>query len=217
MSDVVFFLLFSPVMEFLALSLFTFSLFRFPLRGFIPHLIFLCLLLSYVAYTLRELGWTSYAPSIQMILFIVGIWLLFRVHSFYAVIMGVTGYHGYIVIQVPILLAMEAAGWANLSQGEGLEWVQFATVLAAGLITWLLRRYQIGFTFIPASDTRRVRFHKYNLIMLAVALLDIVLEGVFILLYKTKVNGLAFLLSTVQFLIMLFFLNYAMKKERNLY
>ena len=217
MELIVDFLIYSPVLEFLAALLFMFSLFRLPLKGFIPHVVFCCLLMSYFAYTLREFGVGPAAPSLQMLLFTVCVWLLFRLHYFYALIIGITAYHGYIVVQVPIMLAMDALGWWNLADGTGAEWVQLASVIALGIITWIIHRYQLGFTFVPANETKKVVFHKYNLMMLIIAVSDMVLEGVFIVLYRTEITEISIVLPIVQFSMMLFFLHYSLKKEQKVY
>jgi len=217
MEVLISFILHSPVTEYVVATLFMFSLFRFSIKDYIPHTVFFCLLMSYFSATLHQTGAEAIAPSLQMLLFIVCIWLLFRLHLFYALIMGVTGYHAYIIFQLPIMYAMHKCGWWDVDSGDGIEWVQLSTVIIVGAATLIMRRYHLGFTFIPSSETRRVVFHKYNVIMLIVAVSDIVLEGMFLAVYRSKVEELIIIASVIQFLIMLFFLHYSLKKEQNLY
>ena len=207
-------LLYSPVPEFLVMTLFMFSLFRLPIKSYIPHIVFLCLVMSYFAYTVRQFGIVTAAPSLQMLLFTICVWLLFRLHVFHALIIGITAYHGYIVIQVPLMLVMDAWGFWSLADGTGSEWVQLASVIVCGLITWIIRRYQLGFTFVQENATKKIVMNKYNVAMLVIALSDIALEGIFLVLYRTKIPVLLLVLSLVQFSTMLFFIYYSLRKEQ---
>lgn len=78
-------------------------------------------------------------------------------------------------------------------------------------------RYHLGFTFVPTSETKKIKFHRYNILMLIVAVSDIVLEGVILKYLIMARKEFFFFLSLTQILIMLFFLYYSMRKEQKIY
>lgn len=215
MNHFVSFMLLS-ILEWAGLSIFMFSLFRFKLGGFIPHFIFLCVAMSYFSFTIRdELG--PYSTSVQTVIYILMVWLLFRVHYFYSIIIGIIGYHAYILFQVPIIFLFEFIGLVDLQQQTGIEGMQITTAFIVYICSWLMWRYHLGFTFVPTSETKKIKFHRYNILMLIVAVSDIVLEGVILKYLIMARKEFFFFLSLTQILIMLFFLYYSMRKEQKIY
>lgn len=215
MNHFVSFMLLS-VLEWAAMAIFMFSLFRFRLGGFIPHIIFLCVAMSYFSYTIRD-GLGPYSTSVQIIIYILMLWLMFRVHYFYSIIIGIIGYHAYILFQVPIIFLFEFLGLMNLEEQTGIAEMQILTAVIVYLCSWLMWRYHLGFTFVPTSETKKIKFHRYNILMLIVALGDIVLEGIILKYYIMDRRDLFFYLSLTQIIIMLFFLYYSLKKEQKIY
>jgi|GEM_PF-3284667 len=64
--------------SYVGMLLIIFSLFRIQHRYYIPHMVFVCVTMSYISFTTREASLALYSPLIQMGFLIILLWLLFR-------------------------------------------------------------------------------------------------------------------------------------------
>jgi len=202
-------------LEYIAMITLMFSVFRFNFRGFIPHTIFICILQSYISYTIRDAGFPQFAPTVQMIVFIVCIVLLYRVHWYYSFIMGVVGYQGYLTVQAFLLFLAISFGMIgpDEAQYDNLRGILIVLLSAAIPIALaIFMRYRgWGYTFVPTSEHIRIELKGVNLMILCLLIVGVVVSGVSVVYFSEVVvyYGLSFL----QLLVLLFLLRYAQKKE----
>ncbi|GIQ71169.1 hypothetical protein DUZ99_11970 [Xylanibacillus composti] len=124
-----------------------FSIFKIEYRWYIPQMVFICIFLSYISFTMRMASLTLYAPTVQVITLIVIMWLLFRFQLLHAAIITVTGY---------ILSAAVDFVWGYLFLLGGYKIEPFSTVMYTGavlagssnilLASWIHKR-RWGFSF----------------------------------------------------------------------
>lgn len=87
-------MLFLSLLDYFAMIALMFALFRIRFKGMIPQTIFICIFLTYFSYTLHNVGVAGQAPVINAIVFVLCIWLVYRIHWFYSALIGVIGYCG---------------------------------------------------------------------------------------------------------------------------
>src|SRR5690606_27421540 len=147
-------------LEYIPMIIFMFAIFRFSFRSIIPQTVFICLLMSLFSHTVRNTEIAQYAAVLQLILFIVCIWLLYRVHWFYSMVMGVIGYQSYITFQAFFIVMFTYSGLASI---EELHYGSIKGIIllicSVGvplLISYFLHRSAWGFTFVPTGNSIKV-------------------------------------------------------------
>lgn len=212
--EMLIFLVMSSI-EFCAMITLMFAIFRFSFSGYWIHTAFICVLLSYISFTMREMSFGEYAPVIQMIFFVLCIHLLYRVHWFYALIMGVVGYLSYLAIQMlvfTLLSLLQVVKWVNMDYyNTNGSMVAIGSIFISFISSIYLRKKGYGYTFVPTSEYIRLSFRGINLTILIYSLISIVVLCLAFLFLEDMI--VFFLLSVVQILLLLFLLNYSMKKE----
>ncbi|WP_020617051.1 hypothetical protein [Paenibacillus daejeonensis] len=165
MGTVLYFL-FSGI-EWLALILLTFAMFKFPLKGFRGQILFasaIMALLSHFIFEVLELR--VIATLLQPPVIFLILWQMFRVHIFYAALMTVYGYMGYLFIQYFFLILMI---WMDIplevlmphtNQAYVLQSLSVMTTL---VIVGLLYRFRIGYTFVPDYEYAPLTMRGLNL------------------------------------------------------
>lgn len=208
--EVIRFLLFSSL-EWFALFVLTFAMFKFPYRGYWGQLILCSVLLSFISYVLFDaLNMRPIAPIIQLPLVILCTWQIFRVHLFYAAIMTTFSYNCYAFLQSLYIVIMKGFG---LSFEEVVSTpysyiLQPLTIGSTVLLGWIIYKRRVGFTFVPDFEHIRVKLRGINLWLLLLVVLGNANVAVFDLLAKEGLEAL--LLSTAVVLILFYF---ARKKE----
>lgn len=207
------FLLMSSL-EYFAMIALMFAIFRFSFRGFIPHTIFICVLLSYISYTLRDMGYGEYAPLVQIMFFVVCVNLLYRVHWFYSILMGVVGYQSYVVIQVVVYVLLNKIfsilGYDTLST-YFVYCLQIISIIVPIMISYFLIRTGWGFTFVPIGDLFKIKLKKLNIVILMITVVLVWIIGFSIqLMYDLE---LFIPVSLLQLVLLIILLYYSGKKE----
>lgn len=170
LSDFLLFTFVSSV-EYAALMLFVFALFRIRFRWYDPKLLFMYVSMSYVSLTLRLYdSFAFYASLSQLLLLFVLMWLLLQFHMFYAAIMAVAGYVTFALLQSAIVYAVNAAGMLALDELTLLSaqsyGVSLLTGVALGAVGYAIRRSNKGFSFVPHSDAVKIDYsRKHNLLL----------------------------------------------------
>ncbi|MBD2865801.1 hypothetical protein [Paenibacillus oceani] len=208
--EVMRFLLFSSL-EWLALFILTFAMFKFPYRGFWGQIILCSVLLSFLSYVLFDvLHLRPLAPIIQLPLVIICTWQVFRVHLFYAALMTTYGYNGYAFIQILFIVVMKGAGltFQELISTPYFSILQNATIVVTLLIGWFVHKRRLGFSFIPDFELVRVKFRGINLWLLVLIILGNIQFATYSFLATKSTE--AFLVSTIVLMLLLYF---ARKKE----
>ncbi|AGA57485.1 Putative uncharacterized protein [Thermobacillus xylanilyticus] len=169
-QDVLLFLFFSSL-EWLALMVLTFAIFKFQLPGYWGRLLLSSFMLSLLSYmVLIELKLGVVASLIQVPIIFICFWQFFRIPVFYAGLMVVNGYVSYILIQAIIISVFQLTGIViapNVPEGFI---VQILTSCIAFLLAWLLIRTNWGFTFVPDTDRVKVKWTKLNVRLLVMSI-----------------------------------------------
>ncbi|MCD9023692.1 hypothetical protein [Cohnella silvisoli] len=191
------------------------SLFRFSIKGYVSLMIIAAAVMAQSSYLLRFIfHQDSITPIIMLLWFVVFFWRLFRIHPFYALLMTVTGYLGYLVIQSALLYLLQIPFTLDEIVGSLLhiKLVQVTSSTVTLLIAyWLLER-RIGFSFVPDRLDEKVEMRGLNLLLLLVSIVAcFFISGVAYIFIN--VNFLYSTLVTVFFLTILIILNFAFKKE----
>jgi hypothetical protein len=211
------FLLFSSL-EYVGMIVLMFAVFRFSFRGFIPHTVFICLFLSFISHYFREIDLGRYATLAQEILFVVCIYLLYRVPVFYAIIMGTVGYQAYVTLQILLFLFLNKLGFIT---GEELNYDNengifnlFINLAVIACLAFLFHRKGWGFTFIPTGNFGRIKMTGLNISILLLSMINVC--NILLLHYYYSENRLHvfFLLSFVQLALLLGLIYYSIRKER---
>ena len=125
----------------------------FKIDIFHKEIIFSSILMSGISYTLRVDYNVAYIDVlVQIILMIVFVWLLFRIHIFYSIIMTIMIYQAYMLIQSIYYYTLGYSLGDTLSI-YFLQVISAITVLGIG---WFLAKKRRGFDFVPDSPTYKV-------------------------------------------------------------
>ncbi|OUM93856.1 MAG: hypothetical protein A9Z00_02770 [Thermobacillus sp. ZCTH02-B1] len=181
--DVLGFLFFSAL-EWLALIVFTFAIFKFQLPGYWGRLLLASFMLSLVSYMIfMELELVMYGPLIQIPIVILYFWQNFRIPVFYAGLMVVNGYVFYTLTQAAILIVFQALGITIIPNEAEAFGAQTLTAGIAFLIAWLLIRSNWGFTFVPDAERVKVPWNRLNVRLLVMIILGYIVNSLYNFLY----------------------------------
>ena len=141
------------------------SIYLFPIRSYTPQIVFTSIVMAQTSYLLREvflLDWLT--PFFMLVWMVLLLWLLFRIHLFYALLMAVSGYLVYIVLQMLIVLILQAVSPLTEIQEtfQYLKLVQLLTSLAALAISRILIKKRLGFSFVPDRISENVPVRGTN-------------------------------------------------------
>ena len=175
LSDFLLFTFISSI-EYAAIIMFVFALFRIRFRWYDPKLLFMYVSMSYVSLTLRLYDYYAFYASLsQLLLLFVLMWLLLQFHIFYAAIMAVAGYVAFALLQSAIVFVSNASGMLALDALTLLSaqsyTVSLLTGTALGVIGYAIRRGNKGFAFVPHSDAVKVDYSRRQnwLLVLSIA------------------------------------------------
>ncbi|MGG1313658.1 hypothetical protein [Cohnella laeviribosi] len=211
--DVLAFIFFSAL-EWLALIVLTFAIFKFPLRGYWGRLLFSALMLSFLSYLiLVALDLALYGSFMQLPIVFLYFWQLFRIPVFYAGLMVVNGYMLYTLLQAAILFVFQNAGIMVMPNVPTAFVVQTITACVAFFMAWLLVRKNMGFTFVPDTERIKVKWTKLNVRLLAMSIFGYIAISTFYHLYFNGYISVAILVLSI--IIFAFFQMLVFKKEFN--
>lgn len=191
------------------------SLFRISIKGYMTLTIIAAAVMAQSSYLLRFMfDLDSITPLIMLLWFVIFFWRVFRIHLFYALLITVTGYLGYLVIQSALLFLLQIPFSLDDIVGSliHVKLVQVASsTITLGTAFWLLSR-RLGFSFVPDRMDEKVELNGLNLLLLLVSIVAcFFISGVAYIFIN--VNFLYSTLVTVFFLTILIILNFAFKKE----
>jgi hypothetical protein len=150
------------------------AIFRFSLKSYIPYTLIAGIVIAQTSYMLRFMfHLDSYTPLFMLLWYIVFVWLVFRIHLFYTLLMVVTGYLSYIVIQTASLLLLQI--WVPMDEIIAtlfrIKMTQvMSSTITLGIAYWLLKK-RIGFSFVPDRIDARADLKGLNLVLLFVSLI----------------------------------------------
>lgn len=189
--------------------------FRFSLRAYMTNTLIAAIVMAQTSYLLRFVfHLDSITPLFMLLWFIIFIWMVFRIHMFYVLLMVVTGYLGYLIIQSAILLVLQVGFTMEEITGTliNIKLVQVSgSTITLGCVYMLLKR-RIGFSFVPDRMDEKVEIKGLNLVLLLISLIAcFFISGVAYIFIN--VNFLYSTLGTAFLFTMLIILNFSFKKE----
>ncbi|WP_372663455.1 hypothetical protein [Cohnella sp.] len=193
--------LFISSLEWLALIVLTFAMFKFGIRGYWGQLVFTSFLLSLLSYLIFVVfEWNMLGPLLQLPVVFLFFWQMYRVPVFYAGLMVVNGYLWYALLQTTIFYAFYISGLTLLPDTPLSFVVQSLSAGFAFLAAWQLIVKNIGFTFVPDTERIRVEWNGLHRRLLIMTVLGYAAVSSFKLLYVSGNIALMILaLSTVIF------------------
>ncbi|GIQ71170.1 hypothetical protein DUZ99_11965 [Xylanibacillus composti] len=177
----------------------------FSYRQYVPHIVFVCLSLSYLSFTTRAASLELYSPFIQMAFLVVLLWLLFRFHFFHAFIMGVTGIICFGVLDPGVAFFFMLAGYEVVQFSVQMHVVGVLSGLLGLAVSAIISKKNWGFSFIREEERVKVNLRERNSLLLVSAIgLGIIglFAGYFFVLYINNPTSVLFtvivaLVSTV--------------------
>jgi len=203
------------ILESIAMFCLMLAMFRFSMRNYLFHMLVAAIVMAQTSYLTRfEFGLDSLTPLFMLVWFMIFIRMVFRIHLFYVLLMVVSGYLGYLIIQSAILLVLQIG--FSLEEITGTLFRVKMIQIAGSVITffcayWLLKR-RVGFSFVPDRIDEKVEMTGVNLIILLVSIVGcLFISGVAYIFIN--VNFLYSTLGTAFLFTMLFILNFSFRKE----
>lgn len=206
-------------LEYIAIIALMIAVFRFSIRIFIPHTVFICLVQSSFSYFIRVEGLANYSSLLQVILFVICISLLYRLRWYYAIVMGVIGYQSYVSIQAVLFIIISAFGFLDVNDVnyyQNFKGVLFVVlcVMVSMLIGNLIYQKGWGFTFIPTGISPRIKIRGINLAILFLSLMSALMIGSTFYFVNTDQQLMFYVLCFLQLLILTCLILYSYRKER---
>ncbi|MEF3306350.1 hypothetical protein [Paenibacillus sp. GYB003] len=151
------------MLEWFALIVLSFTMFRIEIvgnRGQIGFTSFLLSLLSYIL--IVSLGLVTMATLVQPPVVFLFYWQMFRIPVFYAGLVMTNGYLAYILLTTVVFGVLQQF-LPDIMPDTTVGFVaQIATACTALIVSRLIDRYRLGYTFVPHGNRVSVRFTKIN-------------------------------------------------------
>ncbi|XID90334.1 hypothetical protein ACF3MZ_17470 [Paenibacillaceae bacterium WGS1546] len=149
------------------------ALFRFSLKGYVFQIVLSSIIIAQTSYLLRFVFHLDIITPIFMLAWIVlSLWRFLRIHPFYAYVMCITGYLGYIVIQTGVLNI--SLLWFDLDEillFPTVKYLQLISIVITLLVAAGLMRKRIGYSFVPDRVKSKVKLSGHNLILLVLSII----------------------------------------------
>jgi hypothetical protein len=209
--DFLLFFIFS-VLEFLGLYGIMLSMFRIKIKQYGLAILIICIPLTLLSYTLRELFSLAHiAPFIILSTFIFLTYVFFQFPIYYILLMCVSSYLTFGVIQGIIIFIPDNLGlikYENITNSSLTAYcLQTITVAFIFFFSWIANKKRWGFSFVPFREEANFKLKGVNLTIFIIMILGI---GVVAIWYR--IQNVTLFLSTMALLLCLF-LYYSFKKE----
>jgi hypothetical protein len=170
--DFTYFMIFS-VLETYAMFYLMFKLFKIDLLP--KEMLLSAVVMSFVSHTLRTMYGFLYLDVVaQFSLMICFVWMLFRIHIYYAAIMTGMAYQAYMLIQTLSYFLLGQLGLFSIPipsvSSISIYILQVFTASSAILIGWWVARKRKGFDFVPDKPSGRIRMKRRDVVLLALNL-----------------------------------------------
>lgn len=140
----------------LVVIMFMFKLYRFPLIEYTKEVLICTFTITVTSYLMRmtfELA--AFDPVVQALLYMLWLRFVIKIRWPYAQLLSVTGLLGTMAIQLGVYLGLLAIGVvsffdAQQATGLGTYVIQISGQISGVLISFLLYRFNSGFSFITA-------------------------------------------------------------------
>ncbi|MEK0314134.1 hypothetical protein [Cohnella sp. 56] len=196
-----------------------FSLFRFRLntRAFITVSI-VAFMMSQLSYFTRLNPETSNLSTyIQFAMYVIVLWVLFRVPVFYSILMNFAGFAVLVVVQGITILVLGAINNISLETIKNNGMINAATQLLTFILMLslarLILRFNWGFDFVPTSRRHEMEFKGTNVTLIAVIISAIVVLTVVIYVFRNEYKDFVIYASLVFLLTLPAFLYFSLRKD----
>lgn len=155
--------IFFSSLEYFSSFLFVLIQFRFSLRENISKIILISLLLSFVSYSFINNDLGDISPLVQNLIFLIYIQVVLKVSVTNSIIMVLTGYIVFGLVQTCIIAVSSHIGLIELEKLQAATptayMIQACSFLLMSILSFLTYHFKGGFSFIEA----RSRFSKKSL------------------------------------------------------
>lgn len=182
--DTFFFFIFS-ILDALAILILGFKIYRFPLKDYIWELFVFTVIIAFVSYYNRlVLEFPVIDPVVQLLLYIAFFRLILKTRMLYSLLISITGYLAFIVIQLILIFTLNILSIFPLDAienqtGLDVNMLQVLTELLSFTIAFMLYKLNGGFSFIIRPPHTFIR-EKITKTKLKIYLVIIFSLGIFI-------------------------------------
>jgi len=190
------------------------AMFRFSLRGYVFQVVLSSLIIAQTSYLLRFVFQLDLITPIFMLTwFVLALWRFLRIHPFYAYIMCITGYLGYIVIQTGILILLQTRfDIGDLVSFPANKYVQLLSIGVTLFVSVVLMRKRIGYSFVPDRMESKVQMTGHNLMLLIFSIIGgFIVSGIAYIFLELKLPAGGLLALCI--LIVIAIINASYRKE----
>ena len=204
--------------EYIAVLLLTFSIFRIRISGFYPHIILIAIMLGNVSYATRsDPTLSSWSPAIQTILFVVFVWLLFRIPIFYAAIMTTAGYAIYTIIQLLFLVIYQQFGWITFNDVNSSDLKGYILPLSSVIVTFILiammKKKNFSMDWIPNSHRVRIALNRENAFFLIMTIATFIISTLLLYWRSGEITVFYVIIAIILSAVLACFIYFSIKKD----
>ncbi|RKP49838.1 hypothetical protein D7Z26_18570 [Cohnella endophytica] len=183
-------------------------IFRIQLMNFIWPVVLMITVTNLQSFFIRdELELTAISPIINIIFTILFLAIFIRIPIIWSMVMTITGYIAYALLQTLIILLSN--GYLSLGQAQEYVWKGYLIQLIAGVlgtaIGWLLYKFGYGFSF--EFEKLRLKWERILVILLLIGFL----VGLVVMIYFKAI----FANFVVLVVALLIFLSYSLRKDQS--
>lgn len=211
--------IFFSSLEYLTSFAYILMQFRFSLRENIDKILLISVLLSFVSYSFIEADLLGLSPLIQNVIFLIYIWMVLRVSLPNSLIMLITGYTVFGLVQSCYAAISHHLGWieGEIKMGTDVAY----TISIASSITMVLFSLSIywlkgGFSFIESrsrlSNKPMERKHKFFVAYIILAFVITLIANIYML---NNANPPYLLVATILFIILIFIFYFTFKRDES--
>jgi len=195
------------MIEGLAVYALILSIFRFPFMKFIWPIVLIITVTNLQSFFIRdELQLTAISPIINLIITILFLAIFMRIPIIWSMVMAITGYIAFILIQTSVILFSD--GYLSLSQAQEFVWKGYLIQLITGAIGiaigWLLYKFGFGFSF----EFEKLRFKRERILIISLLVGFLIALGVMMYFRAIFTNFLLFAVA------LFIFLSYSLRKDQ---
>lgn len=194
------------------------SLFRFHVKNHLQAVLGLSIVLAFVSHALFVQYNVSMAPLIQLLLFILALRYLFYIHFFYSIIMAVFYTIFYVSLQALVIAGSVQLGiFAQNALQNPTSMEMYSIQLITSLINFAIAYYcakkNLGFTFVPTSDSVPVSWTGSNRWLAWSSAVGLLISLLAYMIFKDQVSSVFWLICLIGIFIVGFTLRLIIRKE----
>jgi hypothetical protein len=213
--DFILFMVFS-VMETCAMLYLMFRMFKIDLMP--KEMVFASVIMAFVSYTLRAVyELPGFDVPVQLVLTLAFVWMLFRIHVFYATIMTGMVYQAYFLLQTIFYLLLKSVGIFDsplpVVTNGGTFMLQILSAGSAVTAGMIIVRKRKGFDFVPDKPKGRIHLKRRDSILSALTLPSFTI--VILTIYLTETMRVYVIINFIYAVILYGYIYLAYKRDRS--